>query len=102
MLLLNSDYNYVRHNDQCVPVGPEPIPAGVCRNPDQMYEGSSGYRLIPGNTCDRSKGTKKDEPVKKKCSQGGLWLARAFLGGVTLRHRYFQHNQKRAMSFTSL
>lgn len=54
-----------------MPVGPEPIPAGVCKNQDQTYTGSSGYRIIPGNTCDRNQGVKKDDPIEKKCSQGG-------------------------------
>ncbi|KAI0248766.1 Oligoxyloglucan reducing end-specific cellobiohydrolase [Lactifluus subvellereus] len=63
------DYNYVRHGSECVPVGREPIPAGVCMSPDQTYKGSSGYRLIPGNTCDRNKGLKKDDKQDKKCSQ---------------------------------
>ncbi|GLB41498.1 putative functions as a sorting receptor in the Golgi compartment required for the intracellular sorting and delivery of soluble vacuolar proteins, like carboxypeptidase Y (CPY) and proteinase A [Lyophyllum shimeji] len=62
------DYNFVRHGDECLPVGPEPIPAGVCTgNPDEKYLGSSGYRKIPGNTCVG--GVKKDEKVEKKCSQ---------------------------------
>ena len=69
--LVRSDYNYVRHDSSCVPVGPEPIPAGVCKSQDQTYMGSSGYRIIPGNTCDRNKGVKKDNPTEKKCSQGG-------------------------------
>ncbi|THH18916.1 hypothetical protein EW146_g2149 [Bondarzewia mesenterica] len=63
------DFNYVRHDDKCVPIGPEPIGAGICMDPDQTYKGSSGYRLIPGNTCDREKGVKKDERIDKKCSQ---------------------------------
>ncbi|EDR05456.1 uncharacterized protein LACBIDRAFT_329753 [Laccaria bicolor S238N-H82] len=55
----------------CVPVGPEPIPAGVCTgNPDQTYKGPPGWRKIPGNTC--VDGVKKDEKVDKKCSQGFL------------------------------
>lgn len=65
-----SDYNYVRHGSSCVPVGPEPIPAGICKTQDQTYQGSSGYRIIPGNTCDRNRGVKKDDPIEKKCSQG--------------------------------
>jgi hypothetical protein len=66
-----SDYNYVRHDNECVPVGPEPIEAGVCTgNPDQTYMGSSGYRLVPGNTCNQATGVKKDTPISKKCSQG--------------------------------
>lgn len=75
---LISDYNYVRHDSECVPVGREPIPAGVCRTPDQIYKGSSGYRIVPGNTCDRNKGLKKDEKVEKKCSQGESCLAWLF------------------------
>lgn len=34
--------------------------------------GSSGYRRIPGNTCDDRKGKKKDEPVEKTCEHGML------------------------------
>ena len=61
----------MRNGKDCVPVGPEPIPAGVCNgNPDQMYKGSSGFRRIPGNTCVG--GLKMDEKVDKKCSQGGF------------------------------
>ncbi|OCH85342.1 Oligoxyloglucan reducing end-specific cellobiohydrolase [Obba rivulosa] len=65
------DYNYIKQGDKCVPIGPEPIPAGVCKadQPNQMYKGSSGYRLIPGNTCDRERGETKDEPIDKPCSQ---------------------------------
>ncbi|KAG6872852.1 vacuolar protein sorting/targeting protein PEP1 [Termitomyces sp. Mi166 len=61
------DYNFVRSGDECVPVGPEPIPAGVCDGDEDTYLGSSGYRKIPGNTC--RDGIKKDEKVRKKCSQ---------------------------------
>ncbi|OCB88754.1 signal sequence binding protein [Sanghuangporus baumii] len=63
------DYNYIRNGDSCVPAGPEPIPPDVCRDMSGKYMGSSGYRLIPGNSCDRSRGIVKDEPVEKDCSQ---------------------------------
>lgn len=69
-LFFVSDYNFVRQGDNCVPVGPEPIPAGVCADPAGKYMGSSGYRRIPGNTCDRDKGKKKDDKIEKQCSQG--------------------------------
>ncbi|EPS94899.1 hypothetical protein FOMPIDRAFT_101305 [Fomitopsis schrenkii] len=64
------DYNFVRQGNECVPVGPEPIPAGVCPpdQPDKTYLGSSGYRLIPGNTCDKEAGVKKDDRVEKSCA----------------------------------
>jgi hypothetical protein len=69
-----SDYNFVRSGDECIPIGPEPIPAGVCPpdHPEATYMGSSGYRLIPGNTCDKDKGIRKDDAIEKKCSQGLL------------------------------
>ena len=67
-----SDYNFIRQDDKCVPAGPEPIPAGVCaaNDPKQTFMGSSGYRLIPGDTCDREEGLKKDEKVEKSCAEG--------------------------------
>lgn len=73
-----SDYNFVKQGDLCVAAGPEPIPAGVCKAEDtkQTYMGSSGYRRIPGNTCDRSQGVKKDERVEKSCSQGRFTRSR--------------------------
>ncbi|KAF5354534.1 hypothetical protein D9758_011247 [Tetrapyrgos nigripes] len=61
------DYNFVRSGHQCEPSGPEHIPAGVCAVPSQTYMGPSGWRKIPGNTCEGGK--KKDEPVEKDCSQ---------------------------------
>lgn len=74
-----SDYNFIRNGDQCVAAGPEPVPPNVCagNDPDEMYEGSSGYRLIPGNTCDKQRGLRKDDPVKKPCTNGngGLLLS---------------------------
>jgi len=67
-----SDYNFVRSGDECVPAGPEPVPVNVCagHDPDETYLGSSGYRLIPGNTCDREQGLKKDDKIRKSCSKG--------------------------------
>ncbi|KAG8725549.1 vacuolar protein sorting/targeting protein PEP1 [Ceratobasidium sp. 395] len=65
------DYNYVRQGDKCVAAGPEPIPADVCKQgtSTEKYMGSSGYRLIPGNTCNRDKGVQKDKKVEKSCSE---------------------------------
>ena len=73
-LVFKSDFNYIRDGDECVPVGPEPIPAGVCENEreEEKYMGSSGYRLVPGNTCEKGGGVVMDEPVEKPCSQGAF------------------------------
>ncbi|KAI0314429.1 Oligoxyloglucan reducing end-specific cellobiohydrolase [Amylostereum chailletii] len=95
------DYNFVRHGDQCIPVGPEPIPAGVCTgDPNQEYEGSSGYRLIPGNTCDKSRGKEKDKKVKKKCSQAqpeeGEVIHQTFeFPAPVVQHSYFKDSTVR-------
>ncbi|THH04806.1 hypothetical protein EW145_g5251 [Phellinidium pouzarii] len=50
------DYNYIRNGDTCVPAGPEPIPGDVCRDSSGTYMGSSGFRLIPGNTSEPEEG----------------------------------------------
>ncbi|KAI6113349.1 hypothetical protein EV401DRAFT_2058736 [Pisolithus croceorrhizus] len=65
------DYNYVRSGDQCIPSGLEHIPSNMCTSgrPDETYMGSSGYRLIAGDKCDKGRGLRKDEPVSKPCSQ---------------------------------
>lgn len=60
-----SDFNYVRQNGECVAVGPEVVPPGTCKNKDDTYMGSSGYRKIPGNTC--KDGVDKAAKVKKPC-----------------------------------
>ncbi|KAI9439495.1 Oligoxyloglucan reducing end-specific cellobiohydrolase, partial [Lactarius psammicola] len=91
------DYNYVRHDSSCVPVGPEPIPAGVCKSQDQTYDGSSGFRIIPGNTCDRNSGVKKDGLIKKKCSQAqpeeGNVIHQTFeFPAPIVQHAYFKES----------
>jgi photosystem II stability/assembly factor-like uncharacterized protein len=65
------DYNYVRSGEKCVPAGLERIPSTLCTTgrADETYMGSSGYRLIAGNLCEAGKGEKKDDPVRKPCSQ---------------------------------
>jgi hypothetical protein len=63
------DFNFQKSEDgkSCVPAGPLSVPKDACKNPDDEYEGSSGYRLIPGNTCEKEGGVTKDEPVKRPC-----------------------------------
>ncbi|KAF5973838.1 carboxypeptidase Y-sorting PEP1 precursor [Fusarium coicis] len=68
------DYNFQRDPDDnkvCKKVGPVPIPEGSCKGKDETFKGSSGWRLIPGNTCTRKSGSQKDDPVERKCSDGG-------------------------------
>ncbi|KAJ4137573.1 vacuolar protein sorting/targeting protein PEP1 [Fusarium equiseti] len=68
------DYNFQRDpedNKVCKKVGPIPIPDGSCKGKEETFKGSSGWRLIPGNTCTRKSGAQKDDPVERKCSDGG-------------------------------
>lgn len=68
------DYNFQRDPEdytKCVRIGPIPSPEKVCKdNPEGKFEGSSGWRLIPGNTCKRTSGKQKDDKTERKCSDG--------------------------------
>ena len=60
----------MKSGDKCQPVGPEPVPFGVCTgDPSQKYLGSSGYRKIPGSTCIDGKNP-LDKKIEKHCSKG--------------------------------
>ncbi|KAM0462957.1 hypothetical protein ACHAPV_003080 [Trichoderma viride] len=64
------DYNFRRDPDDnkvCNKVGPIAAPEGTCKDKSDTFKGSSGWRLIPGNTCKRTKGDQKDDPVERKC-----------------------------------
>ncbi|KAJ3573829.1 hypothetical protein NP233_g2168 [Leucocoprinus birnbaumii] len=86
------DYNFILENGKCVPAGPEPIPAGVCVDTD-TFSGSSGYRKIPGNTCEG--GVKMDEPVQKDCShaqppEGKVVHQNFEFNSEIVQHAYFK------------
>ncbi|KAM0751951.1 putative signal sequence binding protein [Meredithblackwellia eburnea MCA 4105] len=88
------DYNFAPDGDNCIPVGPEPIPSGSCLREDDKFLGSSGFRLIPGNTCNVDKGIKKDKLVSKPCHAGkaepGLISHQTFnFPGLVLDQSYF-------------
>ncbi|KAK7456441.1 vacuolar protein sorting/targeting protein PEP1 [Stygiomarasmius scandens] len=90
------DFNYVRHEGKCEPVGPEPIPAGVCKKLEDTYMGSSGWRKIPGNTCEG--GIHKDDKVEKKCSQAapaeGEIVHQTFeFSSTIVQQAYFRESQ---------
>ena len=64
------DYNFVPSEDGCVPAGTLSVPKDQCDGPDAKYMGSSGFRLIPGNDCDRKKkgAVVLDEEIERSCS----------------------------------
>ncbi|KAG9240971.1 hypothetical protein BJ878DRAFT_429139 [Calycina marina] len=67
------DFNFVRSEDrmECKRVGSLILPEGACKafGPDDTFEASPGWRLIPGNDCKRISGPQKDDKVKAKCSE---------------------------------
>lgn len=66
------DYNFVpsENGSKCIPAGILPVPEDQCDGSDAKYMGSSGFRLIPGNDCDReAKGAVAlDEDVERSCN----------------------------------
>ncbi|KFA78131.1 hypothetical protein S40288_01373 [Stachybotrys chartarum IBT 40288] len=68
------DYNFQRDPEDpsvCKEAGPIIDPDGTCNKKQEgTFLGSSGWRLIPGNTCNRKDGKQKDDPVERKCSDG--------------------------------
>lgn len=66
------DFNFVRSDDRanCVPAGPLTSPAEACKNPDDTFTASSGFRLIPGDDCERDGGEELDKEIERPCSDG--------------------------------
>lgn len=66
------DFNYIRSEDRskCVPAGPMEVPADECKNSDDTFVGSSGFRLIPGDDCERDGGEELDKKIERPCSDG--------------------------------
>lgn len=80
------DYNFQRDPDDssiCEKIGPIPIPEGECSGKSKTFMGSSGWRLIPGNTCKRTKGEQKDKEVERECEEGTAEPAPPASGNIT-------------------
>lgn len=65
------DFNFVRSADrkECELKGPLVVPEGECKNSEDTFKGSSGWRLIPGDECIPPKSGAKDEPIEMKCGE---------------------------------
>lgn len=68
------DYNFLPSDDgtECIPAGSENSDQAQCKDPDDTYMGSSGFRLIPGNDCDRNAegAVSLDEEKERSCKEG--------------------------------
>ncbi|KAI1160548.1 hypothetical protein F5B18DRAFT_503170 [Nemania serpens] len=64
------DFNFVLEGDECKLKGPVRPSKDDCKtdDPEEMFKGTSGWRLIPGNECKRTGGDQKDKQKEWKCS----------------------------------
>ncbi|KAI1180534.1 hypothetical protein F4777DRAFT_251889 [Nemania sp. FL0916] len=64
------DFNFLRDGDECKLAGPLLVSEEDCKadDPEATFKGSSGWRLIPGNKCKRTKGDQRDKQKEWKCS----------------------------------
>ncbi|ETN44386.1 uncharacterized protein HMPREF1541_10566 [Cyphellophora europaea CBS 101466] len=65
------DFNFVRSDDRkdCKPAAPISVPEGVCKSKDDTFKASSGWRLIPGNECERDGGESLDKDIERPCDE---------------------------------
>ncbi|EPS40884.1 hypothetical protein H072_5226 [Dactylellina haptotyla CBS 200.50] len=66
------DINFVRENgnpgDKCIPKNAKFDDKGKCSKPSDKFMGSSGYRLIPGDNCEKSGGEDLEKDTERACS----------------------------------
>ena len=65
------DWNFVWSEDEknCKLAGKLRVPDGECKNIEDTYMGSSGYRLIPGDECTLKGGIDLAEEVERPCKE---------------------------------
>ncbi|KAI1115206.1 hypothetical protein F5Y14DRAFT_411484 [Nemania sp. NC0429] len=64
------DFNFVLEGDECKLKGPVRPSKDDCKtdDPEELFKGTSGWRLIPGNECKRTGDDLKDKQKEWKCS----------------------------------
>lgn len=62
------DFNFRRSEDrkECIPTDAITVPKDVCKNPEDTFKSSSGWRKIPGNHCKG--GVNLEKEVDRPCS----------------------------------
>ena len=58
---------YRKQSGKCVLTGTMKVPPGECTDDKKTFLGSSGYRLVPGNTCVKKGGVEKDKLLEHDC-----------------------------------
>ncbi|KAF3919799.1 Sortilin [Dactylellina cionopaga] len=66
------EINFYRENgnpgDKCLPKNAKFNDNGKCSKPDDKFIGPSGYRLIPGDNCEKSGGEDLEKETERTCS----------------------------------
>lgn len=88
------DYNFKRdeQSKKCVPAGTMPVPHGQCKDGDEKYKGSSGYRLIPGNKCKGGVDLEKEEERSCKESEKAPISGEISVEITPFRGKYFMEH----------
>ena len=63
------DYDFIRKGKECVLADSSYRPDGACANGATTYRRPSGYKIIPGNTCDVDKGVQKEKEIEVPCTE---------------------------------
>ncbi|KAF1809627.1 vacuolar protein sorting/targeting protein 10 [Eremomyces bilateralis CBS 781.70] len=98
------DFGFDREGDECKPIQAlEPAP-GECKNEDDTFTGSSGWRLIPGNDCNQ-KGEGKDKKVERPCKEtlkpapsGKITATYTEFRGKNFREHYYLERKDKKVS----
>jgi hypothetical protein len=63
------DFNFALSEDgkDCTPAAGLQAPEGQCKTEDDTFKGPSGWRLIPGNACQRDGGEHLDKEIERPC-----------------------------------
>src|ERR1700761_2412153 len=74
------DFGFVSKNGTCIPDSPISMSPTDCKsgNPEEKFEGPSGYRKIAGNTCEG--GIDKTKKVSRACRDGECSMYSAKFG----------------------
>ena len=62
-------FSWDEKDEKCLQKGSIKIPDGECKGGKEKFMGTSGYKLVPGNTCDLKNGKDLTKAVERECSK---------------------------------
>ncbi|KTW29333.1 hypothetical protein T552_01288 [Pneumocystis carinii B80] len=91
------DYNFIEYDNKCLEQASHEIPPNSCKNLDDVFMAPSGYRKIPGNTCDSKRGIVKDEKIEISCRLNAhldkIKITLTDFAGELINYHYLKKNQ---------